>query len=88
MTTRKVELSKVLEDKQAVARVVRPVVKVRGHQGGRFYVNEHSAMFTPIGSGDGNGIDYIYCGQIEHDDWFPEPFVDESSKNLIGDGYQ
>jgi hypothetical protein len=80
MMTRKVKLSKVIDDKSAVARAVRPLVSIRGHQGGRFYVNEHSAMFTPIGKGDGNGIDYYYCGQIERDDWFPEPFVDSLLK--------
>jgi len=48
-----------------------------GHQGGRFYVNEHGAMFTPVGSGDGNGLDYIYCGNIERSAWFPEPPVME-----------
>jgi hypothetical protein len=54
---------------------VRPVASVRGHQGGRFYVNEHGAMFTPVDAGDGNGIDYIYCGQIDSSAWFPEPNV-------------
>lgn len=71
--TRRVLLSKILGDKAAVARAVRPVAGVRGHQGGRFYVNEHGAMFTPVGAGDGNGLDYIYCGQIDRALWFPEP---------------
>lgn len=75
--TRRVQLSKVLGDKAAVARAVRPVASVRGHQGGRFYVNEHGAMFTPVGAGDGNGLDYIYCGQIDRAAWFPEPPVGE-----------
>jgi hypothetical protein len=73
--TRKVQLSKVLGDKAAVERAVRPIASVRGHQGGRFYVNEHGAMFTPVESGDGNGLDYIYCGDIERSAWFPEPLV-------------
>ena len=71
--TRKVELLKVLLDRAAVAEAVRPVADVRGHQGGRFDVNEHGAMFTPVGAGDGNGLDYIYCGQIDRAAWFPEP---------------
>lgn len=75
--TRRVQLSKVLGDKAGVARAVRPVASVRGHQGGRFYVNEHGAMFTPVGAGDGNGLDYIYCGQIDRAAWFPEPPVGE-----------
>lgn len=71
--TRKLELSKVLRDRTLVARAVRPVYEVRGHQGGRFYVNEHGAIFTPVGANDGNGIDYIYCGVIDREAWFPEP---------------
>ena len=73
--TRRVQLSKVLGDEPRVRQAVQPVASVRGHQGGRFYVNEHGAMFTPVGAGDGNGIDYIYCGQIDSSAWFPEPMV-------------
>lgn len=77
--TRKVYLSKVVPDKAAVARAIAPVSAVRGHQGGRFYVNEHGAMFTPVGTGDGNGIDYVYCGQLDLTAWFPEPPVPRES---------
>ena len=71
--THKVQLSKVLQHKDSLARAVRPVAGIRDHRGGRFYVNEHGAMFSPIDAGDGNGLDYIYCGQIDLDIWFPEP---------------
>lgn len=71
--TRKVQLSKAINDASAVTRAVRPIWDVRGHQGGRFYVNEHKAIFTPVDIGDGNGLNYIYCGQVESDNWFPEP---------------
>jgi hypothetical protein len=71
--TRKVQLSKVLRDKEAVRRALAPIWKVRGHLGGRFYVNEHSAIFTPVDKGDGNGLNYIYCGQIDVNSWFPQP---------------
>jgi len=71
--TRKVSLSKVLADKDAVAHAVQPVAAIRGHAGGRFYVNEHSAIFSPIDKGDGNGLDYIFCGTIDKTAWFPEP---------------
>jgi hypothetical protein len=74
--TRKVYLSKVLGDKSAASRCARIVADVRGHAGGRFYVNEHGAMFTPVGANDGIGLDYIYCGQIERGAWFPEPPID------------
>ncbi len=77
-TTRRVLLSKVLKDKEAVKRAVRPVATVRGHGGGRFYVNEHGAMFTPVRSDEDGGLEYIYCGMIERSAWFPEPPVPES----------
>jgi len=73
--TRKVQLSRVLPDKSALSRALRGVAAVRGHSGGRFYVNEHGAMFSPVSAGDGKGIDYICCGQIDKTAWFPEPVV-------------
>ena len=75
--TRRVELSKVLRDKALLGHAVQPIASIRGHQGGRFYVNEHCALFTPVNGGDGNGIDYIYCGQIERSAWFAEPSVED-----------
>jgi len=77
MMTRKVQLSKILKNNSDVERAVRPVTNIRGHLGGRFYVNEHGAMFTPVSADDGNGLDYIYCGQIDRNAWFPEPKVGE-----------
>lgn len=74
---RKVKLSQILKDNVALARAVQPVARQRGHQGGRFYVNEHGAMFTPVATGDGNGIDYLYCGSIDRTAWFPEPRVED-----------
>lgn len=74
---RRVQLAKIVGDKAAVLRAVRPVATVRGHEGGRFYVNEHEAMFTPVAAGDGNGIDYIYCGQLDRSAWFPEPPINK-----------
>jgi len=74
-TTRRVRLSKILGDRLAVDRATRPLAAIRGHQGGKFYVNEHGAMFTPVAAGDGNGLDYVYCGQIDRTAWFPEPAV-------------
>lgn len=73
--TRKVMLSKVLRDSDRVKAAVRPIHEVRGHQGGRFYVNEHGAMFTPVSAGDGNGLDFVFCGMIDRTAWFPEPRV-------------
>jgi hypothetical protein len=72
-TTRRVLLSKVLGNAAAVSRAVQPIAAIRSHRGGRFYVNEHGAIFTPVDAGDGNGLDYIYCGQVDRTAWFPEP---------------
>lgn len=73
--TRRVQLSKVIVDKSLIETATWPISSVRGHRGGRFYVNEHRATFTPVDSGDGNGIDYIYCGTVNPSAWFPEPRV-------------
>jgi hypothetical protein len=69
----KLRLSDVLPSEKLVRQAVAPVAAIRGHEGGRFYVNEHGAMFTPVDASDGNGLDYIYCGMINHAAWFPEP---------------
>lgn len=74
-TTAHVRLSKVLRDPAAVQRALKPIADLRGHTGGRFYVNEHGAIFTPMDGGDGDGLRYTYCGQIDLADWFPEPKV-------------
>jgi hypothetical protein len=72
---RKVQLSKILIDKTLIRRAVKPVAEIRGYSGGRFYVNEHGAIFSPVDAGDGNGIDYIFCGEIDWTAWFPEPKI-------------
>ncbi len=68
-------LSQVLPNK-CIASEPAKVRNTLGHQGGRFYVNEYAAMFIPAGGGDGNGLDYVYCGQIDTRVWFPEPRLD------------
>lgn len=73
MTTMKVKLSESLRNPMLVRQAVAPLAQIRGHQGGRFYVNDHGAMFTPVGKGDGDGIDYVYCGMISRAAWFTEP---------------
>ena len=70
--TRRVMLSKVLRDASVAAEAARKISAIRSHAGGRFYVNEHGAIFTPVTEA-GAGISYIYCGQLEMEKWFPEP---------------
>jgi hypothetical protein len=72
---RKVQLSKILGDKSQARKAAGTIADIRGHEGGRFYVNEHGAMFTPIMVGDGDGLSYVYCGSIDGSAWFPEPRV-------------
>lgn len=72
--TMQVNLSRVLDPARA-SQVASTVLRIRNQQGGRFYVNEFGAMFTPVATGDGNGIDYRYCGMIDMQNWFPEPQV-------------
>ena len=74
--TRRVLLQQVLLNKCTASEAAK-VRYTLGHQGGRFYVNEYAAMFTPVGEGDGNGLDYVYCGQIDKRVWFPEPTLDD-----------
>ena len=71
-TKRRVMLSKVLRDARAAGDAARKISAIRSHGGGRFYVNEHGAMFTPVTEA-GAGISYIYCGQLEMERWFAEP---------------
>lgn len=72
-TSQKFLLSKSPAGIAGLQAVLAPLLKVRGYEGGRFYVNEHRALFSPVDAGDGNGIDYIYCGQLDLASWFPEP---------------
>ena len=70
---RTVSLSSIIKDKSTLTKITRPIVDVRGHQGGRFYVNEHKAIFTPVDGGGSDGQHFVYCGQVTLDAWFPEP---------------
>jgi hypothetical protein len=84
MTTRKVQLSKVLKDNTLLGRATGKIAAVKGSQGGRFYVNENCAIFTPHNRGDGNGIEYIYCGMLDLAAWFPEPLIPVNSVTRTG----
>ena len=72
---RRENLSNVLDDSSLLDSAIRPIFDIKGHSGGRFYVNEHGAIFTPLTSGDEDGINYFYCGQINESAWFPEPNI-------------
>ena len=73
--TQKVLLSKVCGNKGAIEDNLGIVRDMKGIKGGRFYVNEHYAIFAPKIHDAEDGLNYIYCGQINMDGWFPEPFA-------------
>lgn len=59
-------------DPAAVIRMARPVKQ----QGGRLYINEAQALFTPVMND--RRVEYTYLGTVEPDEWFPEPVLPES----------
>lgn len=67
---RDVRLTKKI-DQIAAEKTIEQVKAFRGYAGGRFYVNEHLAMFTPIQ--EGYDLRYIYIGQLDLNSWFPKP---------------
>lgn len=75
--TSRVYLSKAIGDRRAVTDTARLILDQRSHLGGRFYVNEHRAVFTPVARED--GLNYIYCGQLDLAKWFPEPLQDTTT---------
>ena len=65
-----VRLSKAI-GADAARKTIEQVRSVRGFAGGRFYVNEHRAMFTPVQ--EGYDLRYVYLGQLALDAWFSQP---------------
>ena len=65
-----IKLSKVIGH-EAAKDVAAQIRAFRGYQGGRFYVNEFSTIFTPIQ--EGWELRYVYVGQLDLSQWFPEP---------------
>jgi len=68
-----VKLSKTLDPEKARA-VAAKVCAVKGHAGGRFYINEFRAVFAPVQ--EGMNTTYLYVCTVELDEWFPEPNAD------------
>lgn len=67
-----VRLSKVV-GVEAAERLAARLRSVKGFDGGRVYVNEWRALFTPLKAGSDQWR-YVYLGQLEERDaWFPKP---------------
>lgn len=47
------------------------MVKQFKRDGGAIYLNDSLSVFVPITHSD--PLEYIYCGQISLDAWFPKP---------------
>lgn len=56
----------------AAAAFAQRIQRVKGWQGGRFYINEWREIFAPVT--DGDDFVYLYIGHLEeHEPWFPKP---------------
>jgi hypothetical protein len=67
---KKVKLS-AARGKTAAEQIGRLLSAFKGNGGGRFYVNEFGAVFSPVNGED--GWNHVYFGQIDLGSWFPEP---------------
>ncbi len=56
-------------DASVVSRLARPIKQ----QGGRLYINEARALFTPVAAS--SGLTYVYLGTVAAQDWFPAPEI-------------
>ena len=74
--TMQMRLSKRMQDRSLLKQAIDPIRRIRGYEGGRFYVNEHCAIFTPVDDVNRAGIEYVYCGQLDMNAWFPEPVIE------------
>lgn len=70
--TKEVRLSRVIGP-QAARGVAAQIRKVKGFDGGRFYVNERRSIFAPIQ--EGWDTKYLYIGQLDLERWFPAPQI-------------
>lgn len=64
----KIHLSKFIGKRTSVA-VAATIATQKGHDGGRFYVNEWRQIFAPI---NGPSLSYVYLGELDIDRWFPK----------------
>ena len=58
-------------DETLLSKAVQPFLEAKGSKGGRFYVNEHCAIFSPVS--DDVGLHFEFCGKVDLDAWFPDP---------------
>lgn len=69
--TKEVRLSD-FQSPNIVRQVCQMISRVKGHQGGRFYINEFQQLFAPVNKA--TGLEYIYIGRLGSlAQWFPKP---------------
>ncbi|MET7468783.1 hypothetical protein ACFYON_03215 [Micromonospora sp. NPDC005686] len=59
---------------KAARRLAHRLRKVKGIQGGRFYINEAREFFTPVGE-NARGVSYVYLGALGDEPWFAAPLM-------------
>jgi hypothetical protein len=57
--------------KAVALQIARLLYTMKGAGGGRIYVNEFGAVFSPVT--DDDTLRYVYFGQIDPNSWFPDP---------------
>ena len=56
----------------AAKRLAGRLADIKGRSGGRIYINEARAFFTPTAA-DSN--EFVYLGSLDEDEWFPAPLI-------------
>lgn len=79
---RRVRLSKEIGRDRA-REAASSISRVKGHAGGRFYVNEYLNAFAPLS--DDRDIRYVYCGKIDLNEWFRKPHADHPGRRDNGE---
>ncbi len=80
--TKRVSLSKEIGVENA-RKVALLIAEVKGPSGGRFYVNEHLAIFTPLN--EHGEWSYRYIGQLDLNCWFrPSEVVEQAAFSRPG----
>ena len=60
------------QSKATVRELCQFIARIKGYEGGRFYINEFQQLFAPY-EGE-RGLEYFYIGKLPSlDDWFPKP---------------
>ncbi len=72
----RIRLSKK-RSKATAEQIARLLSIFKGTGGGRIYVNDFCAVFSPINGED--SMEYVYFGQIDLATWFPNPMIDGQS---------